>query len=228
MRKRVARCTIGIAMAACPTTAVARDDAQLWLTGGASVRIDDRWRFSQETTVRLSEQRAGLSEIESNSLLGYRLARRLTVAAGYTHDPTYDHGRLAAMEHRAREQVTLDDIHVGPMTATLRLRTEQRWREGVGGTGWRARPFVRLALPLRKGSASGIAFSHESFVNLNRNAFQAVDGEDRMRNAIALYTPVAKRLNLELGYLNQHRFATRTAESGCDHAATLSLNMAFR
>lgn len=227
MRMMAACCMFGVAMAACPTRALARDDAQLWLTGAATVRIGDRWRFSQEVIVRLSDNRAGLSEIESNSLLGYRLAPRLTVWAGYTHDPTYDGGRLAAMERRAREQVTLEDIRLGPARAMLRLRTEQRWRDGLDGTGWRVRPFVRIAVPLHAQGATGIAFSHESFINLNRNAFQTIAGEDRMRNALALYTPVAKGVNVELGYLNQYRFATGAA-GGSDHAATASINLSFR
>ena len=72
--------------------------------------------------------------------------------AGYAHDPNYSAGHFKIMEHRFREQVTFDhlvDIAGGRISGRLRL--EQRWREGIGGTGWRVRPFLRYTLPFHKG-----------------------------------------------------------------------------
>ncbi len=214
------------AIALFPTSAWASDDSQLWLTEFATVRVSDKWRFSQEIVTRISDQRHGLYEVESNSLIGYSLAPNLILWAGYTHDPNYDAGRFAIMEHRAREQVTLDDIRLGRLSMALRLRGEQRWREGMVGTGWRVRPFVRIALPLATQGQTGIAISHESFIDLNRTKFQAIEGEERMRNAVTLYTPIVTGLNVELGYMNQHRFI-QGGSDGQDHAVTIALNAAF-
>ncbi len=225
MLKTLACCVICLMTAFCPNAAFARDDSQLWLTAAGTVELGDGWRLSQEVIARISDTRSGLYEIESNSLLGYRIAPRLTLWAGYTHDPNYDAGRFAVMEHRAREQVSFDNVRIGRLRANFRLRGEQRWREGMNGTGWRLRPFARLALPFHADGTTGVAISHESFVNLNRTAFQTIHGMDRMRNTIAVYTPLTKNANIELGYLNQHSFA---AGGGNDHAATASLNFAFR
>ena len=216
---------IGLTAAFYPAAAMARDDAQLWLTTAGAVELGDGWRLSQEVVTRISDTRHGLYEIESNTLIGYRIAPRLTLWAGYTHDPNYEAGRFTVMEHRAREQVTLDDIHIGRVRANFRMRGEQRWREGMSGTGWRLRPFARVALPFQAGGKTGVAISHESFINLNRTAFQSVRGMDRMRNTIALYTPLRSGVNIELGYLNQYRF---TAGGGSDHAVTASLSFTFR
>ncbi|WEK43012.1 MAG: DUF2490 domain-containing protein [Candidatus Sphingomonas colombiensis] len=225
MLKTLTCCLVGLATAAFPAKAMARDDAQLWLTVAGAVDLGDGWRLSQEAITRISDTRRGLYEIESNILVGYRVAPRLTLWAGYTHDPNYEAGRFAVMEHRGREQVTLDDIRIGRVRANFRLRGEQRWREGTEGTGWRLRPFVRVALPFQTNGTTGVAISHESFINLNRTAFQPIRGVDRMRNAIAFYTPLAKGVNVELGYLNQYSFA---ATGASDHAATASLSFAFR
>src|SRR3954454_2567925 len=120
-------------LAMLPALASAKDDTQLWTTANASVKLGGGFQLSQEVTARFSDRR-GLYEIESNTLLGYKLAPRLTLWAGYTHDPLYDHGHSTGMEHRAREQLTLDRIPAGPGALSLRLRLEQRWREGSDGT----------------------------------------------------------------------------------------------
>ena len=48
----------------------AAEDGQLWTTASATVKLSDRWRFSQELVGRFSDNRNGLYEIESNSLIG--------------------------------------------------------------------------------------------------------------------------------------------------------------
>ena len=66
-----------------PAAAWARSDEQVWTTAAATVKLSDKWRLQQELTARFSHDRDGLYEIESVSLLGYRLSKDVTVAAGY-------------------------------------------------------------------------------------------------------------------------------------------------
>ncbi len=127
----------------------ADEDKQLWLQTSVSVKLDERWSVSNETNIRFSDARNGLYEIESNSLLAYRLGKAMTLAAGYTHDPQYAGGSFTVMERRAREQISFDNVaKIGGGALSLRLRAEQRWRDGMGGTGWRLRPYARYMLPL--------------------------------------------------------------------------------
>jgi hypothetical protein len=131
------------------------------------------------------------------------------------------------MEHRAREQVTFDNLaRIGGCTLSGRLRLEHRWREGIDGTAWRFRPYIKYTLPFRAGHKTALVLSHESFVNLNSTGFQGVEGEERMRNAIAITTPVARHVNLEVGYLNQHSFVPHAPDND-DHAATVTLGLSF-
>lgn len=225
MAFRIASSLPLLALAALPAPAAAGDDTQLWTGAAATVKLGGRWRASQELVVRFSDRRDGLYEIESNTLIGYRFGRRTTFWAGYTHDPLYAGGHSIAIERRAREQLTVDGAKMGPGMLSLRLRLEERWRDGVAGTGWRLRPFARYSLPLGRGG-SALVFSHESFMNLNRTGFQSRGGEERMRNAIAVSVPLAKGLSAELGYLNQHGFVRGGADT-TDHVATLMLNLSL-
>jgi hypothetical protein len=192
-----------LAMAA-PASA-ARSDQQLWTNVNVTVKLSDRWRLSEEGTVRFSDRRNGLYEIESNTLLGYRLNKVVTLWAGYTHNPQYFGGDFTIMEHRAREQVTFDGFAmVGKGKFNGRIRLEQRWRDGLDGTGWRVRPYLKYSLPIAGKTALNL--STEPFFNLDTTAFQKQSGLDRVRNLVTVSTPLTRNLTGEVGYMNQYGF----------------------
>lgn len=216
-----------IATLALPAAAHASEDEQLWTTASATVKLSDHWRLSQEIVARFSDDRKGLYEVESNTLVGYKLSKAVTVWAGYTHDPQYAGGDFTVMEHRGRQQVTFDNIaKIGRVSISARMRMEERWREGVDGTAWRLRPYVKLVMPFREGGKTALVLSHESFFDLNKTNFQRVQGEERMRNLIAITTPVAKNVNAEIGYLHQHGFRPDADDSN-DNVASVSLSFSF-
>jgi hypothetical protein len=188
-----------------PGAASATSDSQLWTVTSATVKLSDRWRVSEELTTRFSDNRHGLYEIESNTLLGYRLNKVVTLWAGYTHDPQYAGGDFTIIEHRAREQVTFDNVaKLGPGKLSARIRMEQRWRDGIDGTGWRLRPYLKYSLPIAGKVALNL--SSEPFFDLNTTIFQKKSGFDRVRNLVTLSAPLSKKLTGEIGYMNQHGF----------------------
>jgi len=192
-------------LATVPTPAFANSDGQIWTNGAVTVKLGERWRLSEELTGRFSDKRAGLYEVESNTLLGYRLNKVVTVWAGYTHDPQYAAGDFTVMERRAREQVTFDGFaRLGKGKLNGRVRLEQRWRVGVDGAGWRVRPYLKYSLPLAGKTALNL--SSEPFFNLNSTTFQRQSGLDRVRNLVSISTPLSKTLTGEAGYMNQHGF----------------------
>ncbi|HET7575997.1 MAG TPA: DUF2490 domain-containing protein [Sphingomicrobium sp.] len=202
--------------------AIGKSDGQLWASGGVTAKFGDHWRLSQEMTARFSDNRDGLYEIESNTLLGYRLNGIVTVWAGYTHDPQYSSGDFRVMEHRVREQVTFDDFAgIGQGKLDGRIRTEQRWREGVDGTGWRFRPYLRYSLPIAGKTA--INFSTEPFFNLNTTPFQD-SGLDKVRNLVTISAPLTETLKGEAGYMNQHGFVSNGADTS-DNIAYFALSL---
>jgi len=208
-----------------PANAV--DDSQLWTGGSVTVKLSDNWRFSEELTTRFSDKRNGLYEIESNTLVGYSLGQGITFWAGYTHDPQYAAGDFTIMEHRAREQVTFDNFAtLGPGRLNGRIRLEQRWREGLDGTGWRVRPWLKYTLPFHQGGKTALVLSTEPFFDLNTTTFQRARGLDRVRSLIGISMPLAKTLTMEAGYLNQHIFV-RDGPDEDDHVASVALNLSL-
>lgn len=205
----------------------ARDDSQIWTTASATVKLSDQWRLSQELVARFSDNRSGLYEIEAVTMLGYKPTKDITIAAGYVHNPQYSDGDFTVMEHRAREQVTFDNIaQIGRGKFSARMRLEQRWREHADGTAWRARPYVKFALPLTKGGKTNLNLSNETFINLENTSFQRTEGFDRMRNQISISTPLSSKLGIEAGYLNQYGFV-KNGEDTMDHVATVTLNLSL-
>lgn len=220
---RACRAAQVIAALAISAPAVAAQDSQLWTNSTTTVKLSDNWRLSEDLTFRFSDKRNGLYEIESNTLLGYVVGKGITLWAGYTHDPQYAAGHFTILEQRAREQVTFDNFaHVGMGKFNGRIRLEQRWREGVNGTGWRLRPYLKYTLPFHKGKKTALVLSLESFVNFNNTPFQKTDGLDRVRSFAGISIPLVKNAALEAGYLNQHTFVPNGPDNS-DNVASFSL-----
>jgi hypothetical protein len=214
-----------VALGMLATPAFAKSDEQVWTNFNVTAKLSDRWRLSEEVTVRFSDKRKGLYELESNTLLGYRLNKVVTLWAGYTHNPQYAAGDFTIMEHRAREQVTFDGFaRLGNGKLNGRIRLEQRWRNGVDGTGWRVRPYLKYSLPIAGKTALNL--SSEPFFNLNSTPFQKKTGLDRMRNLISISTPLTKTLTGEAGYMNQHGFV-RGGPDTSDNVAYFGLALAL-
>ena len=206
------------ALAAKP--ALASEDTQHWETLTVNLGLPDNFRLQSETVVRSSDAR-GLYEIEQNFMLGKKLSKTTTVWLGYTFDPTYDHGDFQRREHRFRQQVSFDNVlTVNKVRVSGRIRMEERWREGLSGTGWRLRPQQKIVMPFV--GKSTLSLSSEQFLNLNANAVQRTTGLDRMRNAISVGLPISKKFSVDVGYLNQHGFV-RNREDTSDHILTIGL-----
>ena len=215
----------GLVLAFLPAAAPAATDSQLWTTVSATEKLGGPWRAQEEFVGRFSDNRSGLYELEVVGLVGYKPTNNLTFAAGYVHNPLFSHGDLKDTERRAREQVTIDNLaRIGPATLSARFRMEQRWRDQVAGTGWRARPYLRLSLPFA--GKTSLILSSEPFVNLNTTAFQNQAGLDRIRNVVAVGTPLSKTMSIEAGYMNQHGFV-RGGPDTSDHVASLVWSLNF-
>ena len=219
--------TLFCGLALCAASAVparASEDTAYWQNLNVTVKLTSDLRASSETSIRTSDAR-GLYQIQETVMIGYKPSKTVTIWAGYVHSAGYSHGDFTVLERRFRQQINVDNIaRVGPFQINGRARLEQRWRDGVSGTGWRLRPSLRASAPLA-GKVS-IAFQHESFVNLNTTAFQGTDGLERMRNSVTVIVPVAKPINVELGYMNQHAFV-RNGPDSVDHVLMTTLSASF-
>lgn len=223
--QRTAMILAFLAVGALSAPASAASDEQVWANGSVTVKLGERWRLQEELTGRFSDNRNGLYEVESNTLLGYRLNKVVTLWAGYTHDPQYSGGDFTVMEHRAREQVTFDGFaKLGKGKLNGRVRLEQRWRDGIDGTGWRLRPYLKYSLPIAGKTALNL--SSEPFFNLNTTTFQRQSGLDRVRNLVTISTPLTGKLTGEAGYMNQHGFV-RGGPDTSDNIAYFGMSLSL-
>ena len=225
MKLKAIAAALAVAIAVPTPGYAATSDSQIWTNGAINAKLGDHWRLQEELTLRFSDKHDGLYEIESNTLLGYRINNVVTLWAGYTHDPQYSAGDFTIMEHRAREQVTFDGFaKLGPGKLSGRMRLEERWRRNVDGTGWRVRPYLKYSLPIAGKTALNL--STEPFFNLNTTPFQKQSGLERVRNLATISTPLTKKLAGEIGYMNQHGFV-RGGPDTSDNVAYFGLALSL-
>ena len=142
---------------------------------------------------------------------------------GYAYVRTDPETGRTTEEHRIWQQLQFAALRTkaGAPLVISRTRLEQRMIEGRDDTGWRLRQFVRLQVPIaRKGAVQAVAFT-EGFFNLNSTQWGARDGVDQWRTFVGVGLPVAKRMRLEPGYLNQRVF--RRGEDRTNHVLSATL-----
>lgn len=212
-------------VAACGfATPALADDTQYWQTVTVNVALPDNFKIQNEAVLRTSDAR-GFYEIENNFMVGKKVSKVTTLWLGYVFDPQYNHGTFTRREHRFRQQINFDGFAtVGKVRLSGRVRLEERWREGLPGTGWRLRPQVKASMPLTGKVTLSVA--SETFINLNNTVFQTTDGFDRMRNSISVGVPLSKRVTLDFGYLNQHGFVSGGPDT-TDHVLTTGISASF-
>jgi hypothetical protein len=211
--------TLPLLLASLPAFAQ-RTDEQLWLAANASTAIGGTTRLTLESIGRFGDRPGGFFHSEFGLLGSIVATKGVEIATGYRHVEDWDQGRALPNEERLRQIVT---VALGGGFVT-RLRLEQRFNSSGNGVGVRVRPQQRFTLPLAdRGPA--LFVTHEDFINLNDTRWGQRSGYERMRNAIGITVPLARRLSTDIGYLNQYRFGRRGARDQMDHAMTLTLSL---
>ena len=207
------------------TPVSAQSDEQLWTNFNVTVKLSDRWRLSEEVTIRFSDNRKGLYELESNTLLGYRLNKVVTLWAGYTHNPQYAAGDFTVMEHRAREQVTFDGFaQLGEGKLNGRIPARAALARGRGG-----HRLARSALPQIFAADRRQDRAQPQQRTLLQSQHDAVPDEDGARphaQPDPISTPLTKTLSGEVGYMNQHGFVKNGPDTS-DNVAYFGLALSL-
>lgn len=207
--------------------AIAEDDVQGWgaFTANGTVRGDLYvWAEGQ---VRLTDDFGGGVQTLLRPAIGARIARDAHAIAGYVHVRTDPRSGTATTEHRLWQQVQVPILRTGTGAPLLvsRTRLEQRMIEGREDTGWRLRQMIRLQAPIaREGTVQAIV-TVEGFFNLNDTRWGMRSGTDQWRTFVGVGLPVAPKLRIEPGYLNQTVF--RAGEDRMNHIANVGLFYSF-
>lgn len=205
------------------TQAHAEEDMQAWgaVTANGVVRGDlFLWLEAQG---RATDDVGGGSQILLRPAVGARIGRDAHAVVGYAYVRTDPLGGTLSNEHRPWQQVQFVPLRLkgGAPLLISRTRLEQRMVEGRDGTSWRLRQFLRLQVPLdKRGGLQAVAFT-EGFFNLNTTNWGARSGIDQWRTFVGVGFPVAPRMRLEPGYLNQR--VVRAGDDRVNHVLSATL-----
>lgn len=188
-------------LAMAPASAAAQE-VQPWPTIFASAPIGKDWSASGEVINRISGDPAHPSQLEARLEFGRRLSGSVTIWAGYVHVVTYRLGQPAGIEDQSVEQLNWTMGSVLGVKISSRTRLEQRFQRGADATNWRLRAQLRFALPVARNGTSLVAWT-EPFVALNHTSANR-ETFDQIRNFAGVSVPVAKHVDVEIGYLNQY------------------------
>ncbi len=217
-------CALPALLLAMPVQAWAKSDTHYWASSSVSVKLNDKFVLTNDSSVRSSDAK-GFYQAINHFMVGYKADKHITLTLGYTADFEHSHDTFTTTENRFRQQIASDQLlMIGRAKLSGKVRLEERWRDGFAGTGWRMVPGARLAIPL--GKKLMLNLSEDVFFDLNTTGFQKTPGLDRTRNAVALGMPLAKHFTLELGYMEQHGFVP-AAEDTDDHVMTAKVIAAF-
>ncbi len=225
MQKTLRLCCCAAALIAAVPAHATEDDSQIWLRASASGSISGPWQGSFETVLRFGNDADGLYEGEYGGSLGYQFREGVTLYGGYLRVPTYSRSGVTRTEDRFRQQLNLPLGKVAGGKLNGRFRIEERLVSTGDDMGVRLRPNLVWSRPFKEGRKTALVLSHESFINLNSTDWGQRDGYERMRNLVAVSTPLAKKVTAEIGYLNQYGF--RPGRDSQDHVASLSVSYSF-
>jgi hypothetical protein len=143
------------------------------------------------------------SQLETRVQIGHAFSQKVTAWIGWVHFENYNSATLPrGHENQGVEQINWNIGNAGRIHISTRTRLEQRFITGVDTTSWRWRQQLRAAMPLGAKGAPSAIFWIEPFIALNETASQRRT-LDQLRSFAGLSMPIARRVDLEIGYLNQ-------------------------
>lgn len=216
---RYAASFFGALVFATPAAAQVEDE-QFWDQINVNVPLTPEVRVTLEQIGRWGDRANGISQTEYGALLGWKTGKEVELGFGYRRVGLFSATGPSVHENRLRQQVVL--AH-GNLVA--RLRIDERFNPGGDEVGVRIRPLVRQNLPIRHGKVAFFV-SHESFFLPNSTSWGQRSGYERMRNMLGVTVPlIARKAMLDIGYLNQFRFARAGARPQMEHALSLQLTI---
>jgi hypothetical protein len=212
-----------ISLAAVP--ARAETDTQAWLMGVVQGPVTGRLIAYAEVQPRFTDGPDRFGQLLLRPAVGIQLGPRTAMLFGYAFVRTEPRAGRATSEHRAWQQISWPIARVGTLDISARTRIEQRSIVGADDLGWRFRQQVRASRPLSRGGQTRAVIWTEPFYNLDTTSWGQRAGFDQWRTFIGVAVPVAPKLSIEPGYLNQTVF--RRGEDRVNHAASLNLFYRF-
>jgi len=185
-----------------------------WLFLMNSTKFNDKWGMHFDVQLRSQDQWNGLRHVLVRPGLTYYINASSDLTLGYLYTPTFlkqaGQPDLSLTEHRIWQQYIYKH-KLGPVNLSHRLRLEQRFIERNAADdlfAQRARYFIRGIMPLKK---AGSSFESGAFLALQNELFLNVQSKAELNGAVfdqnrayaAIGYRVNKKMDFEIGYMNQ-------------------------
>jgi hypothetical protein len=207
-------------------TQAATDDAEGWFNVWATGPIDRKLLISIDASARLSDRPRDNGAFLVRPLVGYQIAPKVSLWAGYAYNVANVEGRAAQREHRPTAQLLWTVGKVGKGSLAARTRLEARMFEGRRDTGWRVRQSLRYTYPLKGERPPVLVLQSEQFFHLNNADWGARSGFDQSRTMVGINVPAARRVQVEAGYMLRY-LSRPAAEDRIDHIVPVTLIWRF-
>lgn len=181
-----------------------------WLFLMNSTKLNEKWGVHFDAQLRSSNDWEHVRNLLIRPGVTYYFNKNNDLTLGYLFTQTYTPGAETITENRAWEQY----IHrhkISTVNVSHRLRLEQRFIEKIAtddAFAQRFRYFVRFLIPLKKEVQTFekgffAAIQNEVFLNIQNK--DKVNGSffDQNRAYVAGGYRLSKKLDVELGYMNQ-------------------------
>lgn len=185
------------AMATASPAAAATQEAQMWITEMATIRVSKADLVTIDSSQRArSDAGSGGEQFLARIAIDHRIAPLVQVGGGIAYLKSE-----VDQELRLHQQVTLSK---GIWLS--RTRMEQRFFDNTDTTSWRLRQRVQASVPLDQTKQWTAIVATELFFHLNRARANDKTGLATMRHQIGLRHPIGKGVDAQLLYMRQQTF----------------------
>lgn len=194
--------------------------ARSWSGIDISGDLKDPWIYDLNTQARYNFTEQRYQTTRSEAGLGYKITPDVSLWIGYNW---LVENIAKTQQHRIWEQVLWDIVKNDTIEFNSRTRLEQR--KDINEAQWSTRFRQRLQLTFPKkicNTLTPIVFD-EIFLNFNNPAWVNSHFVDQNRAFIGLGIPLAKKLEIQIGYINQYEF--RDIENRMNHIVYTNLNL---
>ncbi len=170
-----------------------------------STKFNEKWGMHLDVQVRSNDNWDGIKNVLFRPGITYYIDKNQNVTAGYLFASTHA-VPSTSVEHRIWQQYILNHKVASVFTAH-RFRLEQRFLAN-DNFAQRLRYFIRLIKPLQKTEptftkGAFLALQNEVFLNIQNKEFINNSLFDQNRLYLAAGYRFSKKVDVEVGYLNQ-------------------------
>lgn len=194
-------------------------DMQLWTPVTLDEPIRGKLRAYFEVAPRIGYDVSHISQLLVRPGLEWRQRENLSFFAGYLWQTNYSNENSQVVHENRLWQQILTNKQIKRITVFNRLRTEQRFLDGVNGCSNRLRYMLKLNYNINK--RFYITTSDELFINLNSLEGGPQGGIDQNRYFAGVGIKTFKRSRVEVGYQLQYVNRTDEFDDQANHAIVI-------